>query len=55
MRKRFHFCACPGEYLLKDAEQNFQKKPVITLVLGPGHLNLTLAEISTSNFMLFVS
>ena len=32
MCKRFQFCACTGQCLLKDAKQNFQKKPVNTLV-----------------------
>ena len=32
MCKIFHFCACTGACLLKDVEQNFQKKHVITLV-----------------------
>ena len=31
MCQRFHFSGCAGEYLLKSAEQNFQKKTVITL------------------------
>ena len=30
--KRFHFCKCAGEYPLKDAEQNSQKRPVIALI-----------------------
>ena len=29
---RFRFCACADECLLKNAEQKFQKKTVITLV-----------------------
>ena len=32
MCKRFYFCACADEFLLKDAEQNVKKKPVFTLV-----------------------
>ena len=32
MCKGFHFCACSGECPLKDAKQNFSKKPVFTLV-----------------------
>ena len=40
MYKKFHFCACTGEILLLVAEQNFQKKTVITLVFkGPGHFH----------------
>ena len=55
MCQRFHFCTCAGECLLKDAEQNFQKKPIIALVSGPFHLNLTLVETSKSNFILLAS
>ena len=54
MCKRFHFCVCAGESLLKDTEQKFQKKPVVTLVLGPAHLNLTLVETCKLNFILIV-
>ena len=32
MCKRFHVCKCSGECSLKDAEQNSQEKPVITLI-----------------------
>ena len=32
MCKRFHFCACAGECPLNDAEKNFPKTLVITLV-----------------------
>ena len=32
MCKKFHVCKCSGECSLKDAEQNSQKKPVITLI-----------------------
>ena len=44
MWKRIHFSAGAGEYVLKDAKQKFQKKPLITLVI----LNLTLGEASNS-------
>ena len=52
------FCACIGECLLKDADQNFQKKLYLPWFwnLGPGgHLNLILVETSKLNFMLFMS
>ena len=32
MQKVF-FCACADECIFKDAEQKFQKKPAITLVV----------------------
>ena len=34
MYKRFNFYACAGESFLKDAELNFQKRPVDNLVLN---------------------
>ena len=42
MCKRYHFCACAGECLLKDAEQNLQKKSVTSQVLKVKTLVISL-------------
>ena len=59
MSKGFHSCAYPGECPLKDAEQNFSKKPVFTLVFKLKTLviriEIDLGGDIKSNCMLFMS